>query len=215
MIDLIEQLNAASRAVGSATLPAGAARTITLRRSYSADVEDVWDAITDPERISRWFLPVTGDLREGGTFQLEGNASGEIRTCDPPKLLTVTWISPGTEAGPDDSSIVNVRLIPEADGERTELELEHIAVVPPEFWDEYGPGAVGVGWDLSLLGLAAHLAGVAMGSPEEMDKDPDVRACMTASSEAWGNAFVASGADAETAARAVEGTTAFYVPPLS
>ena len=131
MIDLLEQLNVASRGVGSGTLPAGAARTITLRRAFSADVEDVRDAITDPERISRWFLAVTGDLREGGTFQLEGNASGEIRTCDPPKLLAVTWLSPGTEAGPDDSSIVNVRLIPEADGERTELELEHIAVVPP------------------------------------------------------------------------------------
>ena len=53
-------------------------RHVLLRRRYDAAVEDIWDAFTDPDRMKRWFLPVTGDLRVGGCFQLEGNAGGDI-----------------------------------------------------------------------------------------------------------------------------------------
>ena len=63
-------------------MPAGEGRTVVLRRRYAAAVEDVWDAITDPERIGRWFLPVSGDFRPGGTYQLEGNAGGTILRCE-------------------------------------------------------------------------------------------------------------------------------------
>lgn len=212
MKELIEQIEAATRQVGSGTLPAGAAHTVTLRRSYDAEVADVWNAITDPERIARWFLPVTGDFREGGTYQTTGNASGEIRTCEPPTRLVITWNPPGTPPPIEDASIVTVTLR-STGPEETELTLEHVAVVPPEFWDEYGPGAVGVGWDLSLIGLGAHLAGVELGTPEDMDRDPDVRDAMTASSEAWGRAYAASGASVDTVTSAVAATTAFYVPP--
>ncbi|HEX5946440.1 MAG TPA: SRPBCC family protein [Acidimicrobiales bacterium] len=212
MKDLIAELQAASRGVATATLPAGAAKTVTIDREYPAEVDDVWDALTNPERIPRWFLPITGDLRVGGTYQLEGNAGGEIRACEPPTRLQVTWIF-GEAPGPEDSSLVEVTLRPSGGG--TLLHLEHTAVVPPEMWDRFGPGAVGVGWDLALLGLAAHLAGITMGSPEELDRDPAMREAMTASSESWGRALAASdlGVDADTVARLVAATTAFYVPP--
>jgi uncharacterized protein YndB with AHSA1/START domain len=209
--DLIDELQAVRRGVGTGRLPAGAAQVVSLCRTYPAEVDDVWDALTDPERIARWFLPVSGDLRLGGTYQLEGNAGGEIRVCEPPRRLQVTWIF-GEPAGPEDSSIVEVRLAPTDDGD-TLLELEHVAVFPPDMWDQFGPGAVGVGWDLGLIGLVAHLTGVEVGDPSTLDRDPAWRACMTASSEAWGTAHTASGVDADTAARAVAATTAFYVPP--
>jgi uncharacterized protein YndB with AHSA1/START domain len=144
MKDLITELQAASRRVDDGTLPAGTAEVVTLDRVYAAEVEDVWDALTDPERIAGWFLPVTGDLRLGGTYQLEGNAGGEIRVCEPPRRLQVTWIL-GEPPGPEDSSLVEVRLESTPDG-GTKLVLEHTAVVPPDMWDQFGPGAVGVGW---------------------------------------------------------------------
>lgn len=211
MKDLIEQIDAVARHVGFGTLPAGAARTVSLQRKFDADIDDVWDAITQPDRIARWFLPVTGDFHEGGTYQLDGNAGGEIRTCEPPHRLVVTWNPPGAAPPSEDASIVTVGLHV-VDGS-TELTLEHVAVVPPEFWDEYGPGAVGVGWDLSLIGLAAHLAGIQLGTPEQMDRDPDVRAAMTASSRAWGDVYAVSGASPDAVALVVAATTAFYVPP--
>ncbi len=61
-------------------------------------------------------------------------------------------------------SEVEVRLAAEGN-ERTLFELEHVAVVPPEMWDRFGPGAVGVGWDLTVLGLGLHLRGGSIGDP--------------------------------------------------
>jgi uncharacterized protein YndB with AHSA1/START domain len=208
MRELFDELAAMQRTVRDGTLPAGEARLVALSRTYQAEIDDVWDALTDPARIARWFLPVTGDLRLGGTYQLEGNAGGEIRECEPPHHLRVTWIM--GEQPPEDSSFVDVRLEPSDNG--TRFVLEHTAVVPPEFWDEYGPGAVGVGWDLALIGLAAHLAGEDL-DPSQLESSPEMRRALTASSEAWGNALRDTGADPAVVARMVAGTTAFYVPP--
>ena len=51
----------------------------------------MWDACTNPERIPRWFLPVTGDLKVGGRYQLEGNAAGDDRTMRPAHGFDATW----------------------------------------------------------------------------------------------------------------------------
>jgi len=42
-----------------------------LRRCYDAPIGDVWDACTNPERIARWFMPVTGDFRPQGREMLD------------------------------------------------------------------------------------------------------------------------------------------------
>ena len=40
----------------------------------------------------------------------------------------------------------------------TLFTLEHTGTSATTKWAEYGPGAVGVGWDGMVLGLAQHLA---------------------------------------------------------
>ncbi|MEV0387791.1 SRPBCC family protein [Nonomuraea sp. NPDC050643] len=200
-MDLINELNQAHR-----ELLDGKRKTIVLRRRYDAEVEDVWEACTDAERLGRWFLPVSGDLRLGGTYQLENNAGGEILRCEPPRLFKVTWLF-GPEPG---FSEVEVRLSAEDDG--TLLELRHEAEVPPEMWSQFGPGAVGVGWDLSLLGLALHLSGGARVDENTFHQTAEGRSFLTASSAAWGQAFQAAGAPADDAGAAVAATTAFYAP---
>src|SRR5512141_2843137 len=77
MNDLIAELERVRRAVGSETAGDGRAHVVELRRVYGAPIPDVWDVCTNPDRIARWFLPIGGDLRLGGRFQLEGNAGGE------------------------------------------------------------------------------------------------------------------------------------------
>lgn len=202
MIDIVHELDAVRRVTGQRR----DARTVVLRRDYAAPIEDVWDAITDPARLSRWFLPVTGDLRLGGTYQLEGNAGGEIRRCEPPRLLAVTWVF-GADPG---ESVVEVRLSTH-DG-NTVFELEHTATVEPDRWAEFGPGAVGVGWDLTLLGLSVHLRGGSIEDPDAWGRSPEAKAFVTGSSRAWGAANEAAGATPAEAAAATKNTTAFYVP---
>jgi uncharacterized protein YndB with AHSA1/START domain len=205
MIEVAGHVNETTRSVGSRTLEAGEARTVRIARDYVAPLEDLWDACTNPERIPRWFLPVSGDLRPGGRYQLEGNAGGTIESCDPPRGFSATW-----EYG-DQLSWIELRLSPAGDG-RTRFELEHIAHVDDK-WEQFGPGAVGVGWDLALVGLSLHL-----GSGETVD--PAAVQSWMATEEgkrlvehcgvAWGDASAAAGTEPDAARRAAERTTAFY-----
>ncbi|MDQ3701716.1 MAG: SRPBCC family protein [Chloroflexota bacterium] len=210
MTDSSGEVHAVRRETGHRRIPAGEGRTVVLRRTYDAPIEDVWDAITNPDRIGRWFLPITGDLRLGGTYQLKGNAGGEILRCEPPYLIKVTWVF-GENPTAADVTEVEVRLSPGASGE-TVLELDHAAVVDLNQWTEYGPGATGVGWDLTLLGLALHLRGESIQDPDEWGKSPEARQFIAHSSDAWGAALQATGATGAEVAKAVENTTRFYAP---
>ncbi len=210
MVDIIREIEATQREVGSGRLDAGEARLVRLSRTYDSPIDDVWDGVTNPERISRWFLPVSGDFRLGGRYQLEGNAGGEILTCEPPQRFRVTWVY-GVEPEPGEASILEVRLTSARDG-RTMLELEHTAIVPAEFWDQFGPGAVGVGWDGGLLGLALHLRGESVGDPVAWQLSAEGREFNTLSSQAWGVAHEAAGADPAEVATMVANTTQFYAP---
>jgi uncharacterized protein YndB with AHSA1/START domain len=210
MIDIVREIEAVERTVGEGTVPAGVGHSVLLQRDYAAPIDDVWDALTNPERIGRWFLPISGDYRLGGRYQFEGNAGGRIVECEQPHRLKVTW-EYGPAAGEVDASIVEVRLSSVADG-ATRFELEHTAVVPEEMWAQFGPGAVGVGWDGGVLGLSLHLAGGSVGDPIAWQTSAEGREFFTRCSEAWGDANRASGADPEAAAQGVANTTSFYAP---
>src|ERR1700694_4190933 len=142
MIDITHQINAVTRQVGTRVLEAGEAHTVTITQTYAAAIDDVWDACTNPERIPRWFLPVSGDLRLGGRYQLEGNAGGTIERCDPPHGFSATW-----EVG-GGVTWMQLRLTSDPLG-GTRFELDHLGLVDDAHWAEFGSGAVGVGWDLS------------------------------------------------------------------
>ncbi len=210
IIDIIREIEAAQREVGSGRIAAGEGRAVRLRRTYEAPIEDVWDALTSPERISRWFLPINGDFRVGGRYQLEGNAGGEIVACERPHRLRVTWVY-GEVASPADISEVELRLI-SAGEDTTTLELDHTAIVPDDRWAMFGPGAVGVGWDGGLLGLSLHLRGGSIEDPIAWQVSAEGREFFTMSSVAWGVANEAAGAAPDAAASAVVNTTAFYAP---
>jgi uncharacterized protein YndB with AHSA1/START domain len=207
MIDVIAQLSDVQRKVGARSPGAGSTHSVTISQVYDAAIDDVWDACTNPERIARWFLPVTGDLQPGGRYQLEGNAGGSIERCDPPRSFAATW-----EYG-DTVTSIELRLGPEADG-RTRLELEHVVPADDQQWQRFGPGAFGVGWDLVLLGLGLHLsAGSAAGHPADAawPASADGRRFMAMSSERWGDADVAAGTSATDARTAASRTRGFYL----
>jgi uncharacterized protein YndB with AHSA1/START domain len=206
MIDVTEEISAVRREVGGRVLPAGQARVVSVSRSYPAELADVWDACTNPERIPRWFLPVSGELTEGGRYQLEGNAGGTVTRCDPPHGFDATWEMGG------DVSWIELRLTDEDNG-RTRFRLDHIAHVDDERWTRYGPGAVGVGWDGGLIGLHLHLATGQAVDPAMVaawSASEDGRRFLTSSSDAWCEASVASGTDPAQARAAAGRTTAFY-----
>jgi uncharacterized protein YndB with AHSA1/START domain len=205
-IDVLRYIGAVSREIETRDHQGRAARVLVANCAYDATFDDVWDAITNPERIPRWFLPISGDLRLGGRYQLHGNAGGEIIACDPPRTLDLTWEFGGQV------SWVNVRLTELSDG-GTRLRLEHIAHVPEDFWNQYGPGAVGVGWELAMLGLSRHLETGAAADAKEAAVWPTTeqgKDFVSRSSDEWRRASVAAGTPAAAAREAASRTTAFY-----
>jgi len=115
-------------------------------------------------------------------------------------------------ADPASVSELEVRLAAAGEASTT-LELEHTAVVPDEMWSEFGPGAVGVGWDQGLLGLSLYLrTGETVGDPEAWQLSDEGREYAARSSTAWGAANEAAGADPAAAAKGVANTIAFYAP---
>ena len=203
-IDIVKFLNATKRDIVDSERDGKPARVLIATRTYETSMDDLWNALTDIERIPRWFLPISGDLRLGGRYQFEGNAGGEILVCEAPRHLSVTWEFGGGVTWVD----VSLSDVPEG----TQLKLEHTAHVD-ERWAEYGPGAVGIGWEMGLYGLANHIVtggesvteeGLAwMGSPEG-------KSFMRQSGEGWYGADVAGGAPEAEARAAADRTIAAY-----
>ena len=202
--DVETQLSAVERSVSSLEREGQPARAVTISRSYDTTLENLWDAVTSKERIPRWFLPVSGDLELGGRYQLEGNAGGSITECVRLSRFALTWEFGG------DVSWVEVSCSVDGDGS-ARLTLTHTSHLS-EFWNQYGPGAVGVGWEMGFLGLSIHIANPAepMPDPAEFAASTDGRALIAGSSEGWALASVAAGTEADAARQAADRTTAFY-----
>ena len=214
MVDVTKQIEAVTRTLRTAEDEAGELQVQTLAQTYPAGIADVWSATTTAERIARWFLPVEGDLELGGRYQFAGNAGGEILACSPPAdgaaHYRATWEMGGGVTW------ITVRLTAEGD-DRTRFELEHAARtadLPPGFWETYGPGATGVGWDGGLLGLSLHFSAVEGSlSPEEAAEwatTAEGKSFYRGAADGWADAQVAAGADRAAADRAADATYGFY-----
>lgn len=186
------------------------ASAVTLTRIYDTSVDDLWDALTSKERIPRWFLPVEGELRLGGRYQLKGNAGGTITACTPPDHFSATWEFGGG------TSWIDVTVTAERGEAR--LTLEHTALIE-DHWNQFGPGAVGIGWDLALAGLERYLAtgaSVDHATAEAWMVSAQGKDFMSRSGEFWRAAHVAGGADEASAKERSDRTIAFYrgeLPP--
>lgn len=203
--DPLAQLGAVNRTIENLDREGSPAKAIVASRLYPTDPADLWQALTTPERLARWFGQVTGDLRAGGRYQIKDNASGSITECIEARRIALTW-----EFG-DAVSWVEATLVPETGG--TRLELRHISHIDA-YWTEYGPGAGGVGWDLGLLGLARHLAEPDAATPLETEpgwmESPVAKDVIRGASDGWAEAAIADGETEDEARAAGERTRRFY-----
>jgi len=183
-------------------------RVVSGARTYDADIEELWDAITDAERISLWFASISGELKLGGRYQLKGNAGGEITRCDAPTAFDVTWECGGS------LSWVTVRLESVSDG--TRLTLQHLMgkdKASEDHWKKYGPGATGVGWEFGFLGLELYKK---TGEPvveSELNAwctTSDGKSFIKACAKEWGEAHIRAGEDKSMAESMAAETAAFY-----
>ena len=140
---------------------ADGAGVVRIEERYDTDVEDLWAAITDPDRLSRWHGRVAGDLHRGGAFRLHVEAAdidvdGRVQECEPPHRLVVTTRETDESYGkgegvPPFDETIEATLSPDGDGTILVIEVRGLPLD--------AIAAYGAGWQLHAEDLAAHLAG--------------------------------------------------------
>jgi uncharacterized protein YndB with AHSA1/START domain len=124
--------------------------TVHVEDRFDTGIDDLWGAVTDPERLARWLATVEGDLRPGGAFTARFTSSwegpGRVEVCEAPHRLLVT-LEPGT----DDETRIEALLTPDGDGTRLVVEERGFPL------DRVG--AHRAGWVVHIEDLGAHLEG--------------------------------------------------------
>ncbi len=140
---------------------ADGAGVLRIEDRYETDIDDLWSALTDPDRLARWHSQVEGDLRPGGDFRMyleaaDIESAGRVEACEPPRRLLVSTretdesYRKGQGVAPFDQT-VEATLTP--DGDQTILTLA-VRGMPLDKIAFYG-----VGWQIHTENLAAYLAG--------------------------------------------------------
>ncbi len=126
---------------------------------FDTDIDDLWSALTDPSRVARWYGHVEGDVGLGGEFSLLVHGSGwegrgRVEACEPPRRLVVT----SRELQGQFDVILEATLT--AGGDQTVLVIEARGL-PLDKLPFYG-----VGWQIHVEDLGAHVAGRERGDAE-------------------------------------------------
>ena len=123
---------------------------VRMEDRYDTSIDDLWSALTDPQRLARWVAEVNGDLRPGGDFRASFTSgwegAGRLDECEPPRRLLLT-LDPGQE----DETVIEAELF--ADGDQTRLVVEERGLPLAEL------AAHGAGWQAHVEDLAAYLEG--------------------------------------------------------
>jgi uncharacterized protein YndB with AHSA1/START domain len=132
---------------------------VRMEDRFKTDINDLWSALTDPRRLARWYGQADGDLRLGGEFRMLVHGSGwegtlRVEACEPPQRLAVT----SRELHAKSDVFLEATLT--ADGGDTILVIEARGL-PLDKLPFYG-----VGWQLHIEDLAAHVAGGERGDAE-------------------------------------------------
>ncbi|MGY1720483.1 SRPBCC family protein [Blastococcus sp. SYSU DS0552] len=136
------------------TEPDGRQR-LEFRRSWPDPIEDVWAALTEPDRLARWIGTYEGERGPGGTgtFTMthEDEPVGEpmaIVECDPPRRLVVQWTQEQDGLG-----VWRIDLDLFVEGERTVLRFVQFFAAGLDVTD------FAMGWHWYLDKLDAELGG--------------------------------------------------------
>jgi uncharacterized protein YndB with AHSA1/START domain len=119
---------------------------------FDTAIDEVWSALTDPSRLTRWYGEVEGDLRPGGEyrarlFSSRWEGTGRVEACEPPQRLRVRI----KDADEPDENVIEATLT--ADGEQTIVVWEERGM-PVDLLSAYGAGV-----QIHVEDLADHLAG--------------------------------------------------------
>src|SRR5215470_20038267 len=108
---------------------------------FETGIDDLWRALTDPERLAHWYGEVAGELSAGGEFRvriaLAGERTGRVEACEPPQRLLLAMRDPDPQPGQPEQTVIEAQLI--AEGAQTRLVWETRGM-PVNLLPAYGAG---------------------------------------------------------------------------
>ena len=114
---------------------------VRMEDRFDTGIDDLWGALTEPDRLAQWYGEAEGDLAQGGEFRLRialsGERTGRVEACEPPQRLLLRMRDPDAQPGQPEQTVIEARLIPE--GAQTRLVWETRGM-PVELLPAYGAG---------------------------------------------------------------------------
>ena len=114
---------------------------VRMEDRLDTGIDDLWAALTDPDRLAHWYGEVKGELAQGGEFRvritLAGERTGKVEACEPPQRLLLTMRDPDARPGQPAQTVIEARLM--AEGPQTRLFWETRGL-PLELLPAYGAG---------------------------------------------------------------------------
>jgi uncharacterized protein YndB with AHSA1/START domain len=114
---------------------------VRMEDRFDTGIDDLWGALTDPDRLAHWYGEVEGELSQGGEFRvriaLTGERIGLVEACEPPRRLLLTMRDPDAQPGQPKQTVIEAQLF--AEGAQTRLVWETRGM-PVNLLPAYGAG---------------------------------------------------------------------------
>jgi uncharacterized protein YndB with AHSA1/START domain len=133
-------MNSDATLLGSLRSVAGEG-VVRMEDRFDIGIDDLWGALTDPDRLARWYGEAEGELSQGGEFRVQiafaGPRTGTVEECEPPQRLRLTMRDPEPQPGQPKETVLEVQLV--AEGAQTRLVWEERGM-PVNLLPAYGAG---------------------------------------------------------------------------
>jgi uncharacterized protein YndB with AHSA1/START domain len=114
---------------------------VRMEDRLDTGIDDLWGALTDPQRLAHWYGEVEGELSPGGAFRvriaLAGERTGQVEACEPPQRLLLAMRDPDPKPGQPQQTVNEAQL--SAEGAQTRLVWE-VRGLPVNLLPAYGAG---------------------------------------------------------------------------
>src|SRR5262245_16898810 len=114
---------------------------VRMEDRLDTGIDDLWGAVTNPDRLAHWYGEVEGQLSQGGEFRvriaLSGERRGPVEACAPPQRLLLTMRDPDAQPGQPEQTVIEAQV--SAEGAQTRLVWETRGM-PVNLLPAYGAG---------------------------------------------------------------------------
>ena len=82
---------------------------VRMEDRLDTGIDDLWGALTDPDRLAHWYGEVEGELFQGGEFRVRiavaGERTGQVEACEPPQRLLLRMRDPDPQPGQPEQTV--------------------------------------------------------------------------------------------------------------